>query len=227
MKTLFIYSKTRILILVAQLFIYSKYTTAQEVNIHAEIFVHEFNRKNEVVEGATVLLIVQDDTLARLETNQNGYCIWDGKAHKKDSIQFQVSKRFFNSQHFYSPVVESDMDLKLEFDLIPFHVLRPLNPLFSDDTTLIFSNFEVELFKFKFRKIPEYCLEFVYVSNDEVNDKLASKRMEIFKNYLLTNGISEKMFHFLEKSIITEKPLEDDCKAIIQGRLVSMSPCSE
>lgn len=220
-------SKIFILLVFIHALVCSSLIYAQEVNVHAEILVYEFQRKNDFIEGATVLLIVKDDTLAKLKTNNEGYCIWDGKANKNDSIQFKVSKQFYESQHYFSPTLLSNMDLKLEFDLNPYHPSGPMHPVFSDDTTLIFSNFEVDFFKFVFRKIPEYCLEFVYVSFDEANDKLASQRMNHFKNYLLSNGISENMFYVVEKSIISNLPHEEGLKARIEGRLVSMSKCGE
>jgi len=211
----------KVKVLVVLLFFVQFSICAQTVAIKSEGKIHTYNDDEELLPNALILVTKDKDTIEVVTVDSLGRYAWsiDGLPGEKYTLTAKCT--YFEEQSIELTVPGYENHFKIDFALKEIRIHDPNCAVFEEGVADLFTGFDVNLFKHGLRKFEHFCIQFSHVSYDQVSDELVEKRMQSFKQYLITNQVDITNFSFGRENIEGSGEWTN-CQDAIQGVLISL-----
>jgi hypothetical protein len=194
---------------------------AQTVSVEFSGVVSAADILTEKLEGAELIIAKGVDTLETIYANSEGTFSWKGELIAGDEITISASRKYFMTQEIKYLVSTFSSEVELNFNLSPLLINVQNTPFFDQTFSTQFTGFDIQLFKHQLRNQKNYCIEFIHISFRNESDEIAGQRMNIFKQYLIDNGIEISNLSFRPQNVRINCDT-DDCRGRIEGKILSL-----
>lgn len=118
-------------------------------------------------------------------------------------------------------MISNSVIVQFDFVLLPRLINSFNSAIFENSGINYFKEFDVELMKYQLRKLDTYCIEFSYFSVNDEDVELVKKRISMFKEFLIDNGVNISNLKF-NTELKKMKCREGDCRSRIEGTIISL-----
>jgi len=211
-------------ILVVLLYLIGGSALSQTVSINLNGTVTSLYSRSKSIEDVDVIISKGTDTLARLKSDVDGKFSYTTDSHVGDvfklttrhknyvgnEVSFKVQTEFMTTFHF-----ELDM-MKISKEHWMIYPKYELNELEK------FTGFDVEMLKEIIAGYPLICIEFTHYRNPDETELICTERLKLFKEFLVLNGVPMNNIRFNSTSETLYCSSNIDCKAEINGMVISL-----
>ncbi len=209
----------------------SMYAQEYSVTIEGSITLNERDLK----EGFEVVLHNEIDTFIPVTIDETGY-FWFETRFQWDLTYTLEIRGSTSNQNAWSPeyfvLHTPDDSLRIQAFSIETTLTNIRTDKFDNSAyytlneTREFENFEIELFLKMLENYPDICLKFSQTKHPDERDRIAEKRMQDFKKFLLENGVNTDKIEFSDEiKVIGWAELEYNAKARIYAEIISLEGC--
>ncbi|MFN5985158.1 MAG: hypothetical protein ACK479_16975 [Fluviicola sp.] len=194
--------------------------------IHLEFSGKANSGKDSPLKNVLIHFIQKNDTLCVLKTDENGNYSCEFDVESRDSISiyaskygYQESKDILNLNELSSFNIQVSLDFFM-LSVCTFH--KDPSVYYQKNKTKKIDYIDLELLRNIFEEYPTVCVKFGQTIHPDESKRIAKKRMNNFRKYLIENKIDIRNTQFEETYfILDEKQLEKDPRSRIQGIIVS------
>jgi len=184
--------------------------------------VQEFSDSTYFIEEAEVLILQGKDTIKRLTTNEKGKFFCEILSQLEKEYRIIVRHKYFVETDLVYTANDFNSELEIILGMIELKINYLNEAVYEHGNSKHFTSFDKDLLKHSTRKLNDYCFEFIYFKTQLEKDKLARKRIKYFKRQLISNGIPKENLKFNPISQELNCEFYPDCKARIQGKVISL-----
>lgn len=178
--------------------------------------------KDSPLKNVLIHFIQKNDTLCVLKSGENGSYACSLEIESRDSFFVFVSKYGFKENLFKIDISDSSIfyfDFDFDFSIYKIHI-------FNNDPSIYFNKNETKDMSYVDLKqlenftieYPHICIRYTQTIHPNESKRIAKKRMNNFRKYLIENKINIRNIQFEESYyILNEKQLEKDSRSRIQG----------
>jgi hypothetical protein len=190
--------------------------------IHLEFSGKANSGKDSPLKNVLIQFIQKNDTICVLKTAENGNYSCEFDVESRDSISIYASKYGFQESKDILNLNElSSFNIQVSLDFFMLSVCT-----FHKDPSIYFNTNETKEMRYVDLKqldnfteeYPHICIRYTQTIHPNESKRIAIKRMNNFRKYLIENKIDIRNIQF-EKNyfILDEKQLEKDPRSRIQG----------
>lgn len=183
--------------------------------------VTETNDSTEQLSNVEIIVTKGTDTLQKVVTTSNGSYSLKLELSTDDQITLSAFHKFYSSQKVDFKMITNALIVRLDFNLYPRLINKFNSAIFENSGTTEFKEFDVELMKHQLRKLDKFCIEFSYFSVTDEDEEIVKKRISIFKEFLVGNGINITNFVF-NPDLKKIECRYGDCRSRIEGAIISL-----
>jgi hypothetical protein len=194
--------------------------------IHLDFSGNVNSGKDSPLKNVLIHFIQKNDTICVLKTDENGNYSCAFEVESREQLSIYASKYHYlsNSVNQLNISDSSIFSFRfiIDFQLFKSCILKDPSIYYQKFETKKMDSIDLDLLRFTFEEYPTIIVKFGQTIHPDESKRIARKRMNNFRKYLIENKIDIRNIQFEETYfILGEKQLEKDPRSRIQGIIVS------
>ena len=217
----------RVLRIIILLLFFSSKELAFGQTIHLEFSGNVNSGKDSPLKNVIIHFIQNQDTICATKTDETGKYACEFDVESREQLSIYANKYHYQSNRVNQLNISdssiSSFSFIIDFPLFKSCILKDPSIYYQKNESKEMDSIDLELLRFTLEEYPTIKLKFGQTIHPDESKRIARKRMDNFRKYLIENKIDIRNILFEETYfILDEKQLEKDPRSRIQGIVVSL-----
>lgn len=191
-------------------------------SIHLDFSGNINSGKDSPLKNVLIHFIQKNDTICVLKSDENGNYSCEFDIETRDQITIYAFKYHYEDFKVDNIIINDSLvfnfDIKIDFHLFRICILKDPSVYYQKNEPKKIDYIDLELLNYMLEEYQTICVKFGQTIHPDESKRIAKKRMNNFRKYLIENKIDIRNIQFEETYfILDEKQMEKDPRSRIQG----------